>query len=278
MKYLSSVGAAFAIYGVLATTLGMAQANGDTEDKSPPAVNPGRPTITDPASLTAPGWLETEFGLTKGLNRDRSFSTPTLLKLTDRNRRLQYRLGFDGYLKPGQGASGFGDTYAGLHYLFTNQQQSKFDIAGRITVKIPTARVAIGGTQKVDFNAQLLASRDFTPSIHADFNLGFSSLTQPDPGAPALGSNGFAPGVDYQYQATASFTFPLKGGRWAYTNELVYSSGTSQADYSVTTMHGFTYSVHRYDVYDIAVQWQLHGDGANFQILAGKTFFLGKLF
>ena len=278
MGYLRSMATAFTMYGVLAAAVGMAQTGADKADKSPPAVNPGRPTITDPASLTAPGWLETEFGLTKGLDRDRTFSTPTLLKLTDRNRRLQYRLGFDGYLKPGQGASGFGDTFAGLHYLFTNQQQSKFDIAGRISVKIPTARVAIGGTQKVDFNVLLLASRDFTPSIHADFNLGFSTLTQPDPGPPGIDGVRFGPNVDYLYQATASFTFPLKGGRWAYTNELVYASGTAQADYSVTTMHGLTYSVHRYDVYDIAVQWQLHGSGANFQILAGKTFFLGKLF
>ena len=85
-------------------------------------------------------------------------------------------------------------------------------------------------------------------------------------------------GTDSQLLLTASFTFPIKGGRWQYTNELVYASPIQGVRSSVTTMHGLTYAVHRYDVYDVAVQWQLHGDGANFQVLFGKTFFLGKLF
>ena len=236
-------------------------------DKNPPAVNAGRPTVTDPASLTAPGWLESEFGFAKGLDRDRNFSTPFLMKLTSKNERFQYRLSFDGYLKPGEGKDGFGDTYLGFQYLFAKQEKSRFDISGRLTFKFPTAPASIGGTKKVDFNLLLLASRDFSPKVHGDFNLGVSSLSRSD-----------APGTDTQVQATASFTFPLKGGRWQYTNELVYNSPISGGRASLTTMHGFTYAVHRYDVYDVAVQWGLQGDGANFQVLFGKTFFLGKLF
>src|SRR4051795_6846160 len=68
-------------------------------DMSPPAVNAGRPTLTDPAALTAPGWLETEFGIFQNLNRDRAFGTPLLFKLTSSNRRLEYRLSTDGYVR-----------------------------------------------------------------------------------------------------------------------------------------------------------------------------------
>jgi len=235
-------------------------------DTSPPAVNPGRPTVTDPASLTAPGWLETEFGLTKNLDRDRTFSTPLLLKLTSRNNHLQYRLAVDGLIAPGVGGSGFGDTYAGLHYLFVPQSKAGFDIAGRVTVKIPTAPAFLG-TRKFDYNLLLLASRDFSPMLHGDFNLGFTNLSRQG-----------APGTDNQILASASFTAPIKGGRWAYTNEIVYTSPLQGVHSQLTTMHGFTYAVHRYDVYDVAVQWQLHGDGATWQVLLGKTFFFGRLF
>jgi hypothetical protein len=245
----------------------MAQAQGvDKTDTSPPAVNPGRPTVTDPAALTAPGWLEMELGGLKNLDHDRTFSTPFVLKLTSSNNRLQYRLGADGLIFPGLGANGFGDTNAGLQYLFAPQSKARFDLAGRVAIKIPTAPPFLG-TRKVDYNVLFLASRDFSPSVHGDFNLGLSNLSRQG-----------APGTDNQFVATASFTLPIKGGRWQYTNEIVYASPIEGQRSLVTTMHGFTYAVHRYDVYDIAVQWQLHGDSANLQLLFGKTFFLGHLF
>ncbi len=238
----------------------------DSPDNSPPAVNAGRPTVTDPASLTAPGWLETELGGIKNLDHDRSFSTPFLLKLTSRNNRLQYRLATDGFILPGMGANGFGDTYAGLHYLILLQSKAGFDVAGRVTVKIPTAPAFLG-TRKFDYNVLLLASRDFSPSLHGDFNVGYTNLSRQG-----------APGTDNQFALTVSFTLPIKGGRWQYTNEIVYSSPIQGQSSLVTTMHGFTYAVHRYDVYDVAVQWQLHGDAATWQLLFGRTFFLGRLF
>ncbi|HLV81228.1 MAG TPA: hypothetical protein VKT32_13155 [Chthonomonadaceae bacterium] len=238
----------------------------------PPAVNPGRPTITDPASLTAPGWLESEFGAQKDLDRDRNLGTPLLLKLTSGNNRLEYRLATDGYVHLGSGTNGFGDTYAALHYLFAPQEKAGYDLAGRITLKIPTASASLG-TGKFDYNLLFLASRDFAHAksgdvtLHGDFNVGIGSLSR----------QGF-PGRDTQTLLSASFTFPIKGGRWQYTNELVYQSPIYGQRGEVTTMHGFSYALHPYDVYDFALQWQLHGDGANFQILFGRTFFFGRLF
>ena len=222
--------------------------------------------MTDPAALTAPGWLESEFGLQQNLDRDRTFGSPILMKLTSGNKRLQYRLGADGYVRLGDHTDGFGDTYAGLHYLIAPQEKAGFDIAVRTTIKIPTARAAIG-TKKVDYNLLMLASRDFSPTLHGDFNAGLSSLSRQGVG-----------GTDQQLFLSASFTIPIKGGRWQYTNELAYSSPIYGQRSQVTMMHGFTYAVHRYEVYDIAAQWGLHGDGSTFQVLIGRTFFLGKLF
>lgn len=238
------------------------------DDKNPPAVNAGRPTITDPAGLTAPGWLEAEFGVFKNLDRDRNLGTPLLLKLTSKNRRMQYRLENDGYIRLGDTrADGIGDTNLALQYLFATQEKNKWDISGRVNLKLPTARPAIGGTKKADFSTLFLASKDFTPQLHVDFNAGLASMTRVE-----------APGADVQLFLSASLTTPFRGNRWAYTNEICYFSPIQGQRAAVTTMHGFTYAVHRYDAYDIAVQWQLQGDGAVFQVLFGRTFFFGRLF
>jgi hypothetical protein len=250
------------------STPGTAPSNADKPDSHPPAVVPSAPSITDTATLGAPGWIECDLTGFKNVNLDRTFGTPTLLKLTSGNRRLQYRLATDGYLRQGNRTDGVGDTYVALQYLFKPQEKAGFDVSGRMTAKLPTGRRELGGTQKLDFNALLLASRDFTKwEFHGDFNLGLSSLTRAD-----------APGVDYQVLAAASTTTPIRGGRWQYSNELVYFAPVQGQRYRVTTMQGFSFAQHRYEVYSAAVQWQLHGDGPTFQLLLSGSFFVGKLF
>jgi hypothetical protein len=237
-------------------------------DNRPPAVTGGTPTITDTAALTLPGWVECDPGSLKNLNRDRILGTPFLLKVTDPNQRLQYRLASDGYVRLGTGVNSYGDTYAGLHYLIASQEKVGFDVAGRFTVKIPTADPQIGGTKKFDYYALFLGSRDFTKwGLHGDFNLGLSSLSRPAAG-----------GTDYQYLLSGALTVPIRGGRWQYTNELVYFSPIEGQRYRTTTMHGFAFANHRYEVYSAALQWQLHGDGPTFQVLVAGSFFLTKLF
>lgn len=237
-------------------------------DNHPPSVTPSAPSITDTATLSAPGWIEFDLTGFKNLNRDRSIGTPSLLKLTSGNRRLQYRIATDGFIRQGDHTDGVGDTYLALQYLYKPQEKAGFDLAGRLTAKVPTGRRELGGTQKFDVGALLLASRDFTKwQFHGDFNVGFSSLTRAD-----------APGTDYQVLLAASTTTPLRGGRWQYFNELVYFSPVQGQRYRVTTMQGFTFAQHRYEVYSAAMQWQLHGDASAFQVLLSASFFAGKLF
>lgn len=238
------------------------------EDHGPPAVTSGTPTITDTATLSPPGWIECDPGSLKNLNRDRILGTPVLFKLTANNRRLQYRIATDGYIREGSRVDGIGDTYLGLHYLLAAQERVGYDVAARFTLKAPTSRPALGGTKKFDFTGLLLASRDFTKwGFHGDFNVGVASLTRSS-----------APGTDTQYLLAVSTTSPVRGGRWQYTNELVYLSPIAGQNGRLTTMHGFAYAVHRYEVYSAALQWQLHGDGATLQVLVAGSFFLSKVF
>ncbi|MDE2126881.1 MAG: hypothetical protein KGJ62_09855 [Armatimonadetes bacterium] len=239
---------------------------------SPPAVNPGRPTVTDPASLTAPGWLETEFGGQDNWDRGELWSTPVVFKLTMKNQRVEYRLSSDGLLIVPHGADAIGNTYLAGEYLFRDQQHFGWDLTARYTLTLPTAPSGFG-SRKVDHAILLLASRDFAHShhgdvtAHVDLNMGVADLARQSAG-----------GRDTELLGTASFTFPLPGGRWQYTNELVYQSPIAGQRSQVTTMHGVSYAVHAWDVYDVALQWQLHGDGPVWQLLFGRTFFLGRLF
>ena len=242
--------------------------SGAIPDHVPPAVVPSIPTITDTAQLTAPGWLECDFSPLKNLDRDRLLSTPLLLKLTARNRRLQFRAATDGYLRQGDGTDGLGDSYLGGQYLFATQERTGFDLATRLTLKMPTQPAALSGTGKVDYNLLFLASRDFTKwQFHGDFNLGVSSLSR---------QNG--PGVDQQLFVSASTNTPLRGDLWTYMNEATYTTGISGTKARVTTMQAISYNVHRYEVYSLGLQWQPYGDGATFQVVFGASFFLSKVF
>lgn len=249
-----------------------ALAQSDEKKPERPAVNAGRPTLTDPASLTAPGWLEAEFGFQRDLQGSLLFLTPLLLKLTSGNNRLEYRMATDGYHwergDTGGHMDGLGDTSVALHYLLTRQGKRAWDTAVRGTVKIPTASGRRGiGSGKTDYNLLLLASRDLTSTLHVDANLGYSAQ-----GHPVIG------GFDHQVFASLSTTIPLPHSHWAYTNEIAYSSAIQSQGDQVTTMHGFSYAARPWDVWDIGINFGLSRDAPRYQLLIGRTFFFAHLF
>jgi hypothetical protein len=217
--------------------------------------------------MSTPGWIEFDPGVLKDLQRDSFLGTPYTLKLTSANNRVQYLLGSDGFIQRNIHSRGVGDTYPGVHYLFVTQDKRGFDVAGKLVLKVPTAQSDIGGTARYDYFGYLLASRDLTKwGLHGDFNVGLASLSRQGD-----------PGYDTQYMVSGSTTSPIQGGRWLYTNELVYFSGFPGQDYQVTTMHGVSYALHRYAIYSAAVQMAIHGDIPKFQLLLAASFNLGHL-
>lgn len=230
-----------------------------------PSVNPGRPTVADPAALTAPNWIEVEFGIQRTLDPDAVLGSPLLLKFTTLNERLQYRVAFDGYLDVPGTDRGFGDSYFAMQYLIAKQGKSGYDVSVRGQVKFPTANSNLG-TGARDYSGLLLASKDYSNVLHADFNLGVTAL-----------SRSGVPGYDNQLMAAASFSFPNPRSRWGYTNEIVYYSPTPGSEAAVTTLHGFTYAVNGHDVYDIGVQLGLQGDVPKWQLVFGRSWMLGHV-
>lgn len=241
--------------------------SGDPPDTHPPAVSGGTPTVTDAAEMSAPGWFEFDPGALKDLARDSLFGTPFTVKFTAVNNRVQYLVGSDGFIERDSHTRGIGDTYPGVHYLFLTQDTAGFDVAGKLLAKVPTAKVDTGGTGKYDVSGYVLASRDFTKwGFHGDFNAGIASLSRQDD-----------PGYDTQYMCSGSTTSPFQGGRWQYTNELVYFSPIAGQEYQLTMMHGVSYAAHRYATYSAAIQVAFHGDIPRYQLLLAASFNLGHL-
>jgi hypothetical protein len=255
-----------------AIALTAAGLSGPSAPAGPPPVNPGRPTLTDPASLTAPGWLEAEIGLQRALKGDLQLQTPLTLKLTAPDRRLEYRLATSGYTwqrdPDGGHTDGLGDTFVSLHYLVTQQGAGSWDTAIRGTVKLPTASARRGlGTGRPDYGLLALASRDLSPSLHVDANLAYTAL-----------SRSATSGQGAQLFASASATLPLRRSRWAYTNEIAWQSASQDQRLQLTTMHGLSYAARPWDVRDVAVNVGLSSGTPACQVLFGRTFLLSRLF
>ncbi len=247
-------------------------AHAQQDDQGRPEINPYRPTVTDPASLTAPGYLEVEIGGQDqhgGEQAHRQFSTPTVLKLTDKSGRLEYHVLVDGYVTQtddqGQTTNGFGDLTPGVQYLLVKQTPHTYDLAARLEYKIPSARAGLG-TGKTDYDLLLLASKDYSKTVHGDYNLGVYQLGK-------ASGQGFAT----QYQASAAFSFKLSD-KLTLQDELYGYSGSSENGTLVSTLHALGYQASRDLAFDVGVDVGLTHAAPHYTVLFGTTFFLGKVF
>lgn len=260
--------------------------------QSEPAVNPGRPTVTDVANLTVPGYLELESGLNYakgGTGLDYQFSQAFLLKVTDRPGRTEFRLSTNGYVvqrttggtaavttgtpngstvvaaNTDSFAQGFGDTTLGVQHLFVAQTPKTYNLAARFEYKLPTGGTRVG-TGKSDYNLLLLASKDYTENFHADYNLGQALLGRSD-------QSGYAK----QIFASAAFSYQVPHGFTVQT-ELYGFSGNALNGTSIVNGYGFTYTSRPSVVYDGYIGFGLTRSAPKYTLTIGRTFFLGKLF
>jgi hypothetical protein len=148
-----------------------------------PSVTPYRPSVSTPAALSAPGWLEVEAGVQSSRADDpsRRESLPYTLKLAF-TPDWGIRLGGDAVVRQvgadGSGLSGGGDTLVVVKRRFAVSEASAFGL--ELGAKLPTARAGLGsGHTDIDLNG--IYSSDFAESWHADINLVATHI----PGKPA---------------------------------------------------------------------------------------------
>jgi len=173
-----------ALLGALLSDASRAQASAD----QPPAVTPYRPSVSTPAALSAPGWLEIEAGaqLARDSGDGRRDSLPYTLKLAF-TPDWGIRIGGDAWVRQtddaGQRLNGVGDTSIVLKRRFAIDDASAFGLEAGAT--LPTGRRGIS-SGKADYSLNAIYSADFAESLHTDLNLVTTRIGAVDPGASRI--------------------------------------------------------------------------------------------
>ena len=181
------------------------------DDETEPSVTPYRPTVSDPATLSAPGWLEGEFGGLRTWNQDhsRDDSVPYLLKYAfDENYGLL--LGGNAYLgssMPGAPSqSSFGDTFIEWKQRFPVSEKAAFAIEAGVVVPTASHELGIG---KPEWTANGIYSVDLS-AFHLDINLVESYFSQHGANASAWQTS-WATAISTQLSEKWGAAFELSG-------------------------------------------------------------------
>jgi hypothetical protein len=235
------------------------------DDSDDPTVTPYRPTVSNPADLSAPGWLELELGglHVAGADGRDADTLPWLLKYAfDENSGVL--IGGNAFdsatAADGRRVSGVGDIFVEWKQRFPVRDGMAFGVEAGI--EAPTAPNAIGigkpaylvnGIYSVDLGA-----------AHLDINYGGARYTTNTPGVS-----------HWQNAWAAALSRPITD-RFGAAVEI---SGTAQqgAGYRHQALAAVNYNLSRRMVFDAGVAVDLDHAAHDRSIFAGGTFLLGKL-
>jgi hypothetical protein len=219
-----------------------------------PEVTPYRPTVSNPATLSAPGLLELEAGMARSHDDSgtRLFSVPYLFKYAF-TENFGVLLGGDAYLHQndadGNPLTGVGDTVAEIK--LRHELTDNMALGLETGVRFPTAKTGLGA-EKSDYMVNGIFSAG-TGGLNFDVNLVYT----------LLGSVGPAEGRGEIDWATA--VSGKLGGPWGWAAEL---SGTGQRGTSSTTqaLAALSYQPSRTLIFDFGLSRDLnsHTDETTF--------------
>ncbi|MEP6738851.1 MAG: transporter [Caldimonas sp.] len=235
-------------------------------DDEPTAV-PYRPSVSTPAALSTPGWLEVEAGFLHehdgaAARRD---SLPVTLKLAF-TPDWGVRIGADAWVRQKDDAareSGFGDTSIVLKRRFAIDDASAFGLEAGATA--PTGRRGLGaGSGKADYGINAIYSADIG-TWHTDINFATTRLGQVDPGAGRA-----------QLLVAASLSKALDD-RWGVVGEF---SGTHQrgAENTSQFLVAASYNVTKRLVLDAGAARSLRSGAPSWSAFSGFTWLASQLF
>jgi hypothetical protein len=236
-------------------------------DAEGPSVVPYRPSVSTPAQLSAPGWLELEAGALRAVGPDSGSSrltVPWTLKLAF-TPDWGIRVGGDAWVRQadaGGGVDGGGDTAVVLKRRFAVDDASAWGL--ELGEKFPSAGSTLG-SGRADTTLNVIYSSDFAPAWHADLN-----LDETRAGVPASRAHAWQTG----WAAAVSRALDE---RWGLVGEL---SGTHQAaaPNSAQWLVAASWSASPAAVLDFGIAHGLTDATPRNQVFAGMTVLLGKLF
>jgi len=231
-----------------------------------PSATPYRPTITNPADLSAPGWLELEAGLQRiegGSDKQRD-SVPLLFKLAfseDWGILVGGETGVRRTDLSNEVFSGNGDTtFLIKHRISAATEGTAWGVEAGY--KAPTAPDTIG-SGKSDAIVSAIYSTDIGRH-HLDLNLSATQL-----GAYADGEGS----IQYGWAAGVSHVLNDRFGAFAELSGVSRSAVATQAQ----MMAGASYNLSKRVVLDAGASWGLNKASQEWTVFAGVTTLLGRL-
>ena len=256
---------------VAAIACGLVGGTAAAADDRPAAV-PYRPTVSTPAALSAPGWLEAEVGAV--FIRDqhvddgevRRSGVPYTLKLAFTD-DWGLRIGGDGVVHvaeaDGLRSTGGGDTGVVAKRRFAVDESSAFGV--ELGVLFATARRGLdAGSGRTDWSLNGIYSADLG-AWHADVNLAGTR-----PGARQAGQSRL------QALAAIAVSHPL-GEDWTVEGEIAGArqrgvAGTAQV------LGALAWAVRRDVVFDLGAARGLNRASPTWQAFGGVTVVVGRVF
>ncbi|MBL0719325.1 transporter [Piscinibacter sp. Jin2] len=233
-----------------------------------PSVTPYRPSVSAPAALSAPGWLEVEVGVQRSRADDprRRDNLNHALKYAfnaDWGLRLQGEAWLRETAADGRRREGLGDSSLMLKHHHGLDDDSALGL--ELAVKLPTARRGLGSGRR-DVGLLGIYSLDFGSdrAWHTDLNLGATRLGRPEDGQGRW-QRVWAAGLSRQLDP-----------RWGLTLEL---SGSQQRG-SRSTQLGLlaaSYALRPGLAFDVGVSRGLNSVSGGWSVFAGLTFLAGRL-
>lgn len=238
-----------------------------TAQDASPVVTPYRPSVSTPAALSAPGWLEMEAGVQSAQAVDpvRRESLPYTLKLAF-TPDWGIRIGGDALVHQrsasGSSVRGGGDTTVVLKHRFAVDDASAFGL--ELGVKVPTARSGLGSGH-ADAGLNGIYSADFAGNWHADLNLTATHVGGVDRGIGTW-QNGWATALSRNLNE-----------KWGIVGEW---SGTRQAGIGNTSqaLVATSCSVSPAITFDVGVSKGLTVASGGWSVFSGVTFLVARLF
>ena len=237
-----------------------------TPSDDSPSVTPYRPSVSTPAALSAPGWLEFEAGaqLSRGGGSERRDSLPVTLKLAF-TPDWGLRIGGDAYVRQtddsGQQIRGGGDGSIVIKRRFEINDASAFGLEAGATLQVGKSGI---GSGKSDYSLNAIYSDDIG-EYHTDLNVVSTRIGAVDAGVSRN-----------QLLWAASLSQALNE-RWGVVGEL---SGTRQngTDHNSQLLFAASYNVSKSVVLDAGVARSLRSGVSDGSVFAGLTMLVGKLF
>ncbi len=254
---------------VLAIVAAGADARAAAAADDEPAVTPYRPTVSTPAALSAPGWLELEAGWQRVDVRppNRRDSVPYSLKLAlseDWGVRIGGESWVNGLDGDGRRVSGGGDTSVIVKRRFAAGQRSAFGL--ELGVTVPTAAAGRhSGSGSTDYGATGIFSVDLSSVWHADLNAGLLQL-------------GSAASTEGRLQSSwAAALADALSARWGIVGELSGARRTGTRA-SGQLLLAATYGAHRRVTLDLGVARGTTSATAPWTLFMGATVLLTRLY